>query len=209
LRAIHGAQSNKPENVIKKVGWMNTIKNNPIINIGKDSRILIIGTSGSGKSELARRISKKTGLKDIELDALFWKENWKQTEKEEFREKVRKEIDGARGYVIHGNYSGVRDITWNNVDTIIWLNYSIFIVMWRVIARTIYRIITRQKLWSGNTENIKDSFLSKESIILWSWNTYDKRKMEYRKLIDEKTYGEKSYIEIAKPKEAHLLLEKI
>ncbi len=36
------------------------------------SRVLVVGTSGAGKSVLAGRLAARFGLTDIELDALFW-----------------------------------------------------------------------------------------------------------------------------------------
>ncbi len=39
-------------------------------------RILVIGTSRSGKTNLARRLSAIFGSSHIELDAVFWGPNW-------------------------------------------------------------------------------------------------------------------------------------
>jgi adenylate kinase family enzyme len=99
--------------------------------LDRSSKILVIGTSGSGKTTLAEKLSKSLGIKNIELDALFWKENWTQSSAEEFREKIVESIKDTQGYVIHGNYNKVKDLTWANVDTVIWLNYSRVVVMWR------------------------------------------------------------------------------
>ena len=59
------------------------------------SRILVVGTSGSGKSTFAGNLSRIFGLKDIELDALFWKANWTQSDPEEFRDKIARAIGKA------------------------------------------------------------------------------------------------------------------
>jgi adenylate kinase family enzyme len=45
--------------------------------------LLVIGTSGSGKTTLAEKLSKQLGIKNIELDALYWKENWTESSIEE------------------------------------------------------------------------------------------------------------------------------
>ncbi len=132
-----------------------------------NSKILIVGTSGSGKSTLARKLSKKIGIPDIELDALFWKENWTQSEPDEFRKKISDGISANYGFVIHGNYNKVRDLTWGNVDHVIWLDYSFRLVMWRVLKRSIVRVIRKESLWAGNRESFQKTFLSKDSIILW------------------------------------------
>jgi adenylate kinase family enzyme len=38
--------------------------------------MVVIGTTSSGKSTLAKRLSERLGLDFIELDALYWRENW-------------------------------------------------------------------------------------------------------------------------------------
>jgi len=179
------------------------------IKLDRTAKILVIGTSGSGKTALAETLSKILGIKNIELDALFWKENWTQSSAEEFRENIRESIKYAPGYVIHGNYNKVKDLTWGNVDTVIWLDYSRVVVMWRVLKRTIGRIITHEKLWAGNKETFRKSFLEKDSIILWAWNTYWKRKVQYSIMVKENTYNNKEFIILKHPKEAKALLKRI
>ncbi len=39
-------------------------------------RILVMGSSGSGKSTFARRLSEITNIPAVSLDALFWKPGW-------------------------------------------------------------------------------------------------------------------------------------
>jgi adenylate kinase family enzyme len=146
------------------------------------SRIAIIGVSGSGKSTLARNLSRRYGLEHVELDSLFMNNDWVETELPEFRARVEKRLRGLPGYIIDGNYRKVRDLTWDTCDTIIWLDYPRPLVMKRVILRTIKRVVTREELWNGNRESFRKSFLSRDSIILWSWNTYERRKADYTEL---------------------------
>ncbi len=68
------------------------------IKLDRTAKILVIGTSGSGKTTLAEKLSKALGIKNIELDALFWKENWTQSSAEEFREKIVDSIKDTQGY---------------------------------------------------------------------------------------------------------------
>lgn len=153
-----------------------------------NSKILVVGTSGSGKSTLARLLANKFEIQNIELDALFWKENWTQSEPEEFRSKITHAMSQQSGYIIHGNYNKVRDLTWGNVDIVIWLDYSLSLVMWRVIKRSLIRIIKNESLWAGNKESIKKTFFSKDSIILWAWQTYSLRKKQYQEQATNSAY---------------------
>jgi ABC-type phosphonate transport system ATPase subunit len=47
-------------------------------------RIVVIGTTSSGKSTLAKALSERLNLDFIELDALYWEPNWKTAEVEVF-----------------------------------------------------------------------------------------------------------------------------
>ena len=51
-------------------------------------RIVVVGATGCGKSMLAERLAQKFNLDFIELDALYWKPDWVDSTREEFREKV-------------------------------------------------------------------------------------------------------------------------
>jgi adenylate kinase family enzyme len=172
----------------------------------KKSKIFVVGTSGAGKSTFARALSEKVGVVDIELDALFWKANWTESGPEEFRAKILKAIVENQGWVMHGNYNKVRDITWKNTETLIWLDYSKTIVLYRVIKRSITRIFTKEKLWAGNQESLRKTFFSKQSIILWSWQTYSTRRQQYLRFQKDPEYQHIKLIRFSKPSEAEEFL---
>jgi adenylate kinase family enzyme len=177
--------------------------------LNTNSKIIVIGTSGAGKTTLAQIIAKKFKLKDIELDALFWEPGWSQVSPEIFRARISQAMSESHGWVVHGNYNKVRDLTWKNADTLIWLDYPRSIVLWRVFKRSVLRVLTREKLWAGNRESFRKTFLSRNSIIVWSWQTYSLRKKQYSELT---TSNESSHLRILKfnhPNELDSFLSKI
>ena len=52
-------------------------------------RMVVIGTTSSGKSTLAKRLSERLGLDFIELDALYWRENWTPATPEAFQQSAQ------------------------------------------------------------------------------------------------------------------------
>ena len=113
-------------------------------------RVVVFGTTGSGKSWLAERLAARHGLRLIELDALFWGKDWQPAPLELFRHRVEREIrDGD--WIVVGNYGQVRDLTWRAADTLVWLDLPFPLVMWRLFRRTMRRSLTRENLWgTGN-----------------------------------------------------------
>lgn len=99
-------------------------------------RILVIGSPGSGKSTVAKALSKKYDIPVIHLDKLFWKSGWVQTSHEEFDKKLLSELEKDE-WVIDGNYSRTLDLRLKYADTVIFFDYPTYICVWRVIKRVI------------------------------------------------------------------------
>ena len=142
-------------------------------------RIVVIGTTGSGKSRLAERLAEQTGLRVIELDALFWGRNWQPAPVDLFRHRVERETRDE-GWIVVGNYSQVRDLVWPSADTLVWLDLPLGLVMWRLLRRTVHRVTTRQELWgTGNREDWRNAFLSRQSILLWAMKTHARNRRRF------------------------------
>ena len=124
-------------------------------------RIVVIGATGSGKSTLAQRLARSLDVTFVELDALFWESEWTPAPPDVFRARADETTRGAE-WVLAGNYPHVRDIVWPRAEAIVWLDYLLPLVFWRLTVRTVRRAVTREVLWSGNRENLR------EHLLLWS-----------------------------------------
>jgi adenylate kinase family enzyme len=142
-------------------------------------KVVVFGTTGSGKSWLAERLAARRGLRVVELDRLYWGRNWQPAPLELFRHRVENEIrDGD--WIVVGNYGQVRDLTWRAADTLIWLDLPFPLVMWRLLRRTIGRVLTREELWgTGNRETFSNTFLNRDSILLWAIRTHRRNREQF------------------------------
>lgn len=142
-------------------------------------RAVVFGTTGSGKSRLAERLAERSGLRVIELDALYWGRNWEPAPLELFRYRVENEIRGD-GWIVVGNYTQVRDLVWRPADTLIWLDLSLPLVMRQLAGRTIRRTLSREELWgTGNRETLANAFFSRQSILLWALKTHRRNRERF------------------------------
>jgi len=141
-------------------------------------RINVVGTTGSGKTTVARAIAERLGLEHVELDALFWRPGWGETPDAEFLPKVDKATRGDR-WVVDGNYSRTRAIVWPRADTIVWLDYSFLRVFWQLVRRTLRRAATGEELWDGCRERLASCLFSRDSILLWCVQTYWRRRRSF------------------------------
>ena len=168
-------------------------------------RLIVVGTSCSGKTTLARRMARLLEAPCIELDALHWKPEWQPRSAHEFRQMAEQASAGDR-WVIDGNYASVRDIVWGRGTTIIWLNYPFRVVLWRALRRTVRRAATQEELFSGNRESFRKSFFSRDSILLWVITSYPRLRRTYRHVLDNGDYPHLRVIELRNPAQAEVLI---
>lgn len=154
--------------------------------ISNSFRIQVVGTSGSGKSTLSRRLARDLKLNHLELDSIYHQPGWTPLPDGDFKARVA-QFATADAWVIDGNYKILRDILDSRITHLIWLDYPRWFVMWRLIRRTLWRAISRQRLWNGNREDAK-SWLNKnpeENILLWAWTTHRVNRERYEDLFQK------------------------
>lgn len=170
-------------------------------------RIVVVGTTGSGKTTLARALAERLGRPHVELDALHWEPNWQMAPVDVFRERVVEALNRPE-WIVDGNYGKVRDLVWARADTVVWLDYPLRVVLPRLLRRTATRVITREELWNGNREELRHA-LSRDSIILWALKTYRRRQREYPELFRQPEHAHLCVIRHRSPRDTERWLERL
>jgi adenylate kinase family enzyme len=173
-------------------------------------RVNVVGTSGSGKSTFSKKLASRLNFPYVEMDKLFWGPNWKWPTDEEFFGKLKESLNSEK-WVLDGNYTRTVPLKWENVEAVIWLDYSFSITLFRAILRAFKRSITQEEIWegTGNRESFKKSFLSKDSIIWWTITTYRKTRKKYLACLSDPQYSNIKFIRIQNDSEARIFLESI
>ena len=171
-------------------------------------RVVVVGTSGSGKTTLARQLAAILKIPAVELDALHWEANWTPASPSVLRERVDAALSGDT-WVVDGNYNKLRDLTWGRADTVIWLDYSLWVVMTRVVRRTFTRVFAKEELWNGNREQLGNAVFSKDSILLWALQTHGKNRRTYTELTGQPEYAHLNIVRLRAPQATRLWLEEL
>lgn len=171
------------------------------------SRVIVIGTSCSGKTTFARDLAARLDVPHTELDNLNWLPGWKERDPESFRSLVADRA-GLDRWVIDGNYTRARDILWPRATALIWLDYPFPLVLWRSVSRTFTRAATGEEICNGNRESLRIAF-SRNSIILWVIQTHKKNRLRYDELFKSGDYGHLDKARLKTPEAAAAFLDRI
>jgi adenylate kinase family enzyme len=167
------------------------------------TRIIVVGTTGAGKSTLGEQAARRLGVPFLELDGYFWLPGWVQATNEAFRQRVAEAV-ADESWVAGGNYSRARDLIWSRADTLVWLDYPLQLTLWRLFRRTIKRIVTQEDLWNtGNRETWKSQFWSRDSLFLWAVRSHERYRHEYANLLKQPEYSHLQVYRFSKPAEAN------
>lgn len=130
------------------------------------NKIMIVGSPGSGKTTLALKLSRLTGIPVIHLDKLFWREGWNHVSREEFDELLKKALSGEK-WIIDGNYGRTLDIRLQHADTVIFLACNRLLCLFRVLKRTVISYgKTRFDMGDGCPERFDFEFIK----YVWSFD---------------------------------------
>jgi adenylate kinase family enzyme len=164
-------------------------------------RILVIGSSGTGKSTLARQLASKLALPVIHLDKEYWLPGWVAPEPNAWQTRVE-QLVAREAWVMDGNYSGTFAVRWPRADAIVWLDLPrrIFFprAVWR-IAKGYGRV--RPDLPPGCPEKIDLEFLFK-----WVW-TYPTRSRPRTLSLLETLQGRMPIVVLRTPREVRAFVD--
>ena len=180
------------------------------VQIGR--RVIVLGGSGSGKSTLGERLAGLLDVPFVELDALFWKPNWTESEDEEFREKLRAATSGDQ-WVVAGGYRRVsQDVTWPRAETAIVLDLPLHLALRRIFVRTWRRWRTREHIWGTNYERFWSQFKlwdKNDSLFTFTVLNHRRRRRMWTEYMASPEWAHIDWVRLRSPREVERFIEAV
>jgi len=163
-------------------------------------KIIITGTTCSGKTTLGRKLAKEFSLPQIDLDEFHFLPNWVEKEATVFVNDVNLELNKYQEWIVTGSYQSLlKDTVWQETSLIVWLDYPLHLIFKRYFSRTYRRVFLKEKCCGENYETLGRTF-SKDSLFLWIFKSYwhKKRRLKNWK---EKDFSHKEWLVLKTPKD--------
>ncbi|MCO5176922.1 MAG: AAA family ATPase [Thermomicrobiales bacterium] len=165
-------------------------------------RIIVIGSSGCGKTTLGSAVAERLGIPFVELDALHWDPNWTPAPDAVFQRRVRAAIE-QDAWVLAGNYTSKQQhISWPHADTIIWLDLSLTTALRRSGLRSWRRWRTQEEIWNGNREIMRDHLAfwdPDRSLLTYTVLTHRRRRRQFEAALCDPRWSEITFVRLRSP----------
>lgn len=154
-------------------------------------RVLVVGDSCTGKSTLGERLARLLRSPHVELDALYWRPGWAPSPLAEFLPRVD-EATRAASWVLSGNYSAQRDVSWPRADTLVWLDFPLRTTLPRIVARSWRRWRSRELLWGTNRERFWPQlklWSPSDSLVAWTLTHHHSLRRRYEAALADPAFA--------------------
>ncbi|WP_273380987.1 hypothetical protein [Symbiobacterium thermophilum] len=84
----------------------------------------------------------------------------------------------------------------------IWLDYPLGIILWRLLRRSVRRSVLGEELWNGNRESLWKHLLPRDSLFYWVLTTHRRRRQRYEAMLQQPEYAHLRFIRFRSPREA-------
>lgn len=151
--------------------------------MGDKMKIHIIGCSGSGKTYLAKALSKKYNIPHFDLDDIQWNNNadgYGVKMPIEKRTALLNDILKNESWIIEGVYYAWVGKCFEDADKIYVLDIPKRVYTYRIIKRTIKRKLGLER---GKKETLKSVY----NLLKWTDTFQNKSMVEIRKMLSHHT----------------------
>ncbi|ORY90680.1 hypothetical protein BCR35DRAFT_299235 [Leucosporidium creatinivorum] len=112
------------------------------------------------------------------MDSMLWLDDWVKVEQPVLAEKVA-EAAQADDWCSDGVYFSIKDSFYPRATDVIWLDYPLSLVLYRLVKRTWWRWWNQETLFGTNCrERWQETLFSRNSILWFCISRHDKLRRE-------------------------------
>ncbi|MFJ4809366.1 P-loop NTPase family protein [Streptomyces longwoodensis] len=146
-------------------------------------RVALFGLPATGKSTLARWLSAELDQPHTDLDdILFTPEG--ALPLDEFRRQAA-QITCTDGWVVEGNFSKLADVVWHRADTLIWLDFPLPLILYRITRRSLRQLAGREDSAQARRLTWSSAFFARRSLLHTAIRKYRANRPRYARQVAE------------------------
>lgn len=146
-------------------------------------KVALFGAPATGKSTLARWLSAELDQPHTDLDDLLFTPDG-ALPLEEFRRQAG-EITRTDGWIVEGNFSKLADVVWHRADTLVWLDFPLPLIVYRIVRRSLRQLAGRDDSAQARRLTWSTAFFSRRSLLRTAIRKYRTNRPRYARQVSE------------------------
>ncbi|MFI8234922.1 adenylate kinase [Streptomyces sp. NPDC085900] len=146
-------------------------------------KIALFGPPATGKSTLARWLSAELGLPHTDLDDLLFTPMG-ALPLPEFRRQAG-EITQQDAWIVEGNFSKLADVVWHRADVLVWLDFPLPLILYRIVRRSLRQLTGREDSPQAHRLTWGKAFFNRRSLLRTAIRKYRNNRPRYAKQVAE------------------------
>ncbi|MFP8906155.1 P-loop NTPase family protein [Streptomyces atacamensis] len=164
-------------------------------------KIALFGPPATGKSTLARWLSVELGHPHTDLDDLLFTPDG-PLPLPEFRRQAG-EITQRDVWVVEGNFSKLADVVWHRADVLVWLDFPLPLIMYRIVRRSLRQLTGREDSPQAKRLTWGKAFFNRRSLLRTAIRKYRNNRPRYARQVSETADRGVEVVRLRSPREVH------
>ncbi|MQS18192.1 adenylate kinase [Streptomyces kaniharaensis] len=168
-------------------------------------KIALFGPPATGKSTLARWLSAELGHPHTDLDDLLFTPDG-PLPLPEFRRQAG-EITRQDTWIVEGNFSKLADVVWHRADVLVWLDFQLPLIMYRIVRRSLYQLTGYEDSPQARRLTWSKAFFSRRSLLRTAIRKYRNNRPRYVQQVSETADQGVKVVRLHSPREVRRWME--
>ncbi|MEV6702600.1 adenylate kinase [Streptomyces sp. NPDC051453] len=146
-------------------------------------KIALFGQPATGKTTLAKWLSTELGYPHTDLDGLLFTPDG-PLPLEEFRRQAA-EVAQHDEWIVEGNFSKLADVVWHRADVLVWLDFPLILVLYRIVRRSLSQLAGHEDSAQARQLTWRKAFFVRRSLLRTAIRKYRRNRPRYAQQVDE------------------------
>ncbi|MCG0065999.1 adenylate kinase [Streptomyces tricolor] len=146
-------------------------------------KIALFGPPATGKTTLARWLSAELGHPHTDLDDILFTPDG-PLPLPEFRRQAG-EVTQADAWIVEGNFSKLADVVWHRADVLVWLDFPLPLIMYRIVRRSLCQLTGHDDSPQAQRLTWSKAFFNRRSLLRTAIRKYRNNRPRYAQQVSE------------------------